>query len=323
MMMMMMMKLSSFFVSYLALFASSGVEASPTGAAGCTSGQAAVVGGHTMANPTTGSLDMGSIQVDIDGVPLSPDVARELVIGEAYALTVSRDAGFKGVLARTEGITLIPNVNTQEASVCVSPAVGITHFDNEIKTSASGLIEGEAGDSALLEVTVVISNNADEGNEYYYSAFPVSFVASAGTDAPSSAATTLAPTADATADSTAGASNETATTDPSATDAPSNTTDVTVEPSATDFPTNETTIDPSATVDPVADNVTTAPPSMMETTLPPFSPIPLTSAPSMAPVVPVTDATSNLGSSAVSVGGQPFAVLLSLGALLLGMVVAV
>mmetsp|Transcript_20203 Transcript_20203/g.36489 ORF Transcript_20203/g.36489 Transcript_20203/m.36489 type:complete len:221 (-) Transcript_20203:249-911(-) len=161
------------------------VDASPTGAAGCAIGEPAVGGAHLSYPTTTGSLADGGITAQVVESETDSSSPAMLMVGEAYFVMVTREDGFKGVLINTDApsTTLMEGVNTQEASVCTS-AQGVTHMNADLKTEAGGVIQADAPGTVNIGVTVVINNNAADGSEYYYSSFPVEFVAPDTTETP-------------------------------------------------------------------------------------------------------------------------------------------
>jgi hypothetical protein len=188
------------------------VEALPTGAAFCPSGEAAVNGPHLGADRIkTGTLAAGNITLVVLGEDVSPsDNNLNLLIGQEYTIGVRSDGRkFRGVLLRAEDRTrrpvgtlvLEPRENDsllKDATACApeAPAVGITHAGSGQKTSVSGLIrydvdaDASAQDvtGATLDVTVVIELRNGR-SEYYYTPFVLNFLTSLPTPTDSSAAT--------------------------------------------------------------------------------------------------------------------------------------
>jgi len=148
------------------------VDAFPSGAGGCDGPGVPAVGGlHTdesNGRPVVQStLADGAIEVTIGDLTLNPDSVNEIPVGEDLLIAVEAlDIGYLGVLMRlqvdgidTEG-ALLPGANTQDASVCTAPVVGITHTDNEEKTLSTGTLRvDESFSGGVLDVTVVFINS--------------------------------------------------------------------------------------------------------------------------------------------------------------------
>jgi hypothetical protein len=162
------------FVAAIAL-SPSATNAFSTGAGGCMAGQAAVGGGH-LANPNivTGTLAQGgfSVSVDAEAFPLT----ESLEIGETYSITV-QGPDFRGVLimSSSDGVSLTPTDALLQPSLACDALgfPGITHVSSEFKAEATGEFVCLAAGTHNVGVTVVVSNNNQEGSMYYYTGFPI------------------------------------------------------------------------------------------------------------------------------------------------------
>lgn len=165
----------------------SSASAFPSGAGGCAGGMAAVSRSHlTRDNLVTGTLDDADIVVSLDGVELDPTVTTDFPAGQLLTLTVTSPDEFRGVLMRVEaddatvdtsGALLEDSDLLQDASsVCAAPVVGVTHNSRAPKLTASAvLIIPEVG-GVTLDVTIVFSNSAAFGSEYYYTGFALNAI---------------------------------------------------------------------------------------------------------------------------------------------------
>ncbi|KAL3904250.1 MAG: hypothetical protein SGARI_005005, partial [Bacillariaceae sp.] len=164
------------FLSLVALAATTrSASAFSNGAGGCAPGQAAVAGLH-VANPgfVTGSLADGGITVTFDG----EDSSAALLSSEGTDVEVSSESGFRGVLIMSvdPAVGIVPVDGVQPAGACAAiGATGVTHFDPSLKEEVEAVVDCQAptGSQVLLGVTVVVSNNQNDGSEFYYSEYLV------------------------------------------------------------------------------------------------------------------------------------------------------
>jgi hypothetical protein len=183
------MRFSASIVS-LALAAGT-ANAFSTGAGGCAPGQAAVGGGHVATpNFVTGTLESAGISVTFDG-----DTAADggVLSADGTDVEVSSADGFRGVLIMSTdpavGIVSVDGVQPAGACAAVG-AIGVTHFDPSVKESVEAVVDCQApdGSQVLVGVTVVVSNNQNDGSEFYYSEYLMT-CGEASTEVP----TTIAP----------------------------------------------------------------------------------------------------------------------------------
>lgn len=156
---------------------SSSIHAFPSGAGGCSGGQAAVEGAHLTTDAVTGFLSDGGFELVVnDQFSLDPDTLTSLEIGKPYSLSIRSSGPFRGILIRMEGdgITVTPASGFQEAAVCDGDgALGITHTENSDKTGLTsiGSFEVSSTQDLGVDVTIVVSNNGQDGSEYYYNPY--------------------------------------------------------------------------------------------------------------------------------------------------------
>jgi hypothetical protein len=165
----------------------------PSQAGGCNGGKAAV--GESHLSNVNGfqelSLSDANVKIFIGTNEIQEGTRFGVLARESYPISV--EGQFKGVLIRLETeilnttVDLTPGTNAQVASVCEAPVVGITHLDNTIKSEFSGTLFAEELGGALLDITVVLQNNAT-GSIFAYGGFNILFVDTAPP------APTLAPT---------------------------------------------------------------------------------------------------------------------------------
>lgn len=275
------------------------VRASPYGASGCDGGKAAVGGAHLTGNAVTGSLAQGGFELILDNkYILVPNVPMPLIAGQSYSLSIKAEDGsfFRGVLIRMEGaagtdedeILMSPAPGYQGASVCEDIGVrGITHTGPEDQTGLTSIVEFSVPSVQELsvDVTVVVSNNAGEGSEYYYDPFVFDLVTEVTPNVPMPdtippvftppMAPTQEPTLKPSMDSTKGA--ETMAPSAATTVPPTSSPTMSSTTAATTIqPANVTTMSPTSGV--------TVPPTSTPTTLPSLevteAPPELTAAPS-------------------------------------------
>jgi len=118
-------------------------QAFPTGAGGCGTGESAATPRHGAAS---GDLRDGGYSVDID-----TDV-------NDITVTLSGEI-FRGFLIRMEDVEVdaFDDSIAQIASVCSTPAIGVTHTSRDDKTEASATFSTDGPGTYAVEVTVVES----------------------------------------------------------------------------------------------------------------------------------------------------------------------
>lgn len=117
---------------------------------------------------------------------LDPSGSTFLVPDVRYTITLraekSARSGFKGFLFRLRGrggedastaLTVIPSMksDSQELNFCGARASGISHTNNEMRTSMSIYFKIKEEGDFLLEVTVVQQNNPYPANGWGYSSY--------------------------------------------------------------------------------------------------------------------------------------------------------
>jgi hypothetical protein len=128
-----------------------------------------------------GSLDEGGLEFQLNGMTMEPNTPTEVLVDTEYVASIvaTGDTFFRGALIRLEGVDgnfdFEEEENSQIASVCSPPVVGVTHTDNDEKTILSGRVTFDATGDATFDVTAVFSNNADE-SVYYYTGFSLTVV---------------------------------------------------------------------------------------------------------------------------------------------------
>jgi hypothetical protein len=172
----------------------------PDGAGGCEGGVAAAGGSHLDSSKTilAATLFEGGIAVFVGDTQLEPSRTDEFPIGQDLPIQVVAQAvsgdpvAFKGVLIRVEAPDGVPDAfnaiiaaeNTQQASVCEAPVGGITHFNRDEKTVASGTIRfDEEVLGVTLDISVVFLNEAT-ASAYAYTRFTTNFRATTPISAP-------------------------------------------------------------------------------------------------------------------------------------------
>jgi hypothetical protein len=164
------------------------VNAFPSGAGGCAGGMAAVSGYHldtAGGRPViSGSLFKGAITVQIGSTVLNGTMlVGDFPIGQDLPLSIDASSvEYKGVLVRLEAptgvntaTTLLPGTNTKMAPVCMDPIIGITHTNNNTKSTSTGTIRfDEEVLNVVLDITVVFQNDA-EFSIYAYSRVTANF----------------------------------------------------------------------------------------------------------------------------------------------------
>ncbi|CAB9503686.1 expressed unknown protein [Seminavis robusta] len=174
--------------STLLLLACSSVSASPTGASACPGGEAAVGSTHiTAADLKNGTLEESpqGLKVQLNGADLVPGTPGIFNAGEEAEIALVGTADFKGFLFRFDAELLsdvlisfgTPEAETAEiqpASVCTGRPSGMTHTNNNPKSTTTFTVEVEAPvPDMTLDVTVVIVNSAGV-SEYYYTEYMLS-----------------------------------------------------------------------------------------------------------------------------------------------------
>jgi hypothetical protein len=188
------LKLSSattgLFCVVIGLLSSSSIHAFPSGAGGCDGGMAAVEGAHLTANAVTGTLADGGFDLIVNGqFKLEPSTLTSLELDKEYKLSIQGSGPFRGILIRMEGegITMTPESDFQLASVCDSEgAVGITHTDSSDKSELTpiGSFVVTTAQDLQVDVTIVVSNNGQDGSEYYYNSYLLETVDELPSDVP-------------------------------------------------------------------------------------------------------------------------------------------
>lgn len=190
----------------------------PTGAGGCEGDQSAVGGSHLSPLKTnfTGELFEAGLEFYLAGLELNSSILTDefptntdLEIG----ILATTDS-YRGFLIRLQVPDTTPPIDTssallptggssdpqtQIASICVAPVVGITHLNPSIKDQSTGILNiPEEADNVILDVTVVLINSPNV-TIYFYSRFLVNFrssgtVASTSTNLPTTTKSTNQPT---------------------------------------------------------------------------------------------------------------------------------
>jgi hypothetical protein len=174
-----MMKTSFLVLLVLALHFSL-LLAFPEMAGGCDRGVPSVGASHVSDLATTGSLKDGNITVTLNRIPLVN--YSTVSINQNYKLEVRSPNGFRGLLVRVTGEDFTftsDDENFQDAEACSADSnvprletiVGLSHKDNDLKNRASGDIKFILEQDFQVDITVVVSNNANDGSEYYFTSF--------------------------------------------------------------------------------------------------------------------------------------------------------
>jgi hypothetical protein len=183
-------------------------DAYSTGAGQCIGGTAAVGAPHMTSTAVSGTLQDGAFSITIGDQTSSP--APQVTTNTDTIITISISSSspqFRGALIRAsspDGVefTLEPVGDTaQAAPVCTDPGVlGVTHTSNALKSEFSGTLNAATAGTITLDITVVRSQNSQDGSFYYYSPFTVTVVDAepeidtSTTSAPVAATTTTATT---------------------------------------------------------------------------------------------------------------------------------
>lgn len=164
------------------------------GAGRCSAGQAAVGWGHFEADDVrTGQLADVGLDLQLNGVAMDANSVTDFIAGQDHTLIVTGESNFKGILIRLgapSGVdttdSLVAGANVQEAFVCQSPDVGVTHFNNAWKAGVFATLHFEEPVSDIvIDVTVVIQNSGTI-SEFYYTGFRMNAVLSRPTVSPAS-----------------------------------------------------------------------------------------------------------------------------------------
>jgi hypothetical protein len=161
------------------------VSGFPSGAGGCTGGEAAVGGVHlTRPETANGTLAQTGITVAIDGTPLEVNKTLTFLPNTDLEITIEgTDFDFKGFLMRVQAPTgydttdvILPNDDfAKVADACSAPITGITHVDSSDKPIATGVVNfPEEVDSVDFDITVVFLNDVNR-SAFAYSRFTASF----------------------------------------------------------------------------------------------------------------------------------------------------
>jgi Reeler domain len=159
-------------------------DAYSTGAGQCIGGTAAVGAPHMTSTAVSGTLQDGAFSITIGDQTSSP--APQVTTNTDTIITISISSSspqFRGALIRAsspDGVefTLEPVGDTaQAAPVCTDPGVlGVTHTSNALKSEFSGTLNAATAGTITLDITVVRSQNSQDGSFYYYSPFTVTVV---------------------------------------------------------------------------------------------------------------------------------------------------
>jgi hypothetical protein len=184
-----------------------GASAYPSGAGGCSGGQAAVQGSHLQSGYETGPLGNGGFAVILDGNTLDPAVGVSFTAGEDHTLTVT--GSYTGILVRLQadsGVDTSAALSEtssflQDASVCNAPVVGISHNSRASKSGAEIILRLDEPSDVTLDITVVLENDSG-GSIFYYSGFglravdpPETISSASGTPTPAPVTITAMPVA--------------------------------------------------------------------------------------------------------------------------------
>ena len=196
-----MMYQSVFITALVVAFISVIVRALPNGAPACTVGMATPQAPHTdpSRKPVTGTLESAGFVVKIDDVVLTADTAIELAAYQPVRMVVTSEGGeqpFRGALliASNAGVNMAGtfSLTTDDAtklkasdSCPLINADGVTHVDNELKTSVEASMTFQQNvQDLLLDVNIVVINRElfVGGSFYYWSQYKIDVA-----DSPSSA----------------------------------------------------------------------------------------------------------------------------------------
>jgi hypothetical protein len=177
-----------------------GASAYPSGAGGCSGGQAAVRGSHLQSGYETGFLVNGGFAVILDGNTLDheKDGTVSFTAGEDHTLTVT--GRYTGILVRLQaesGVDTSAALSEtssflQDASVCSAPVVGISHNSRASKNGAEIILRLDEPSDVALDITIVLENEYG-GSIFYYSGFALRAVDPPGTISSAGGTPTPAP----------------------------------------------------------------------------------------------------------------------------------
>ena len=179
----------SFIIAIISVF----VRALPTGAPVCTLGVAAPGNPHTSAgrSPQTGPLAIAGFIVKIGDVILDTNTPITVQAYQDLRVVVTSEGGeqpFRGalVIVSKPGIPILnafslttndeTKLQSQNATCAPLNADGVTHVDNEIKTSVEATLNFDQNiQELLLDVNVVVVNRivSNGGSFYYYSQYKI------------------------------------------------------------------------------------------------------------------------------------------------------
>jgi len=238
---------------------SKGVLGFPGGAGGCDGGGPAVNGSHlTRPETINATFAERGIEVFIEGNPVTPGETYGLQAGNSIEVEiVAAQNQFRGALIRLEPLAgqdviggLTPGTNASPAEICEAPVVGISHFDNLLKSSFSGTLQVDEPGETSLDITVVEINSA-ASSIYMYGGFNIVFFP------PPTSVPATAPSVGTSVPTTTFAPVASGTTAPTTTFAP--VANGTTAPTTTFAPVASGTTAPTTTFAPVAANGTSAP----------------------------------------------------------------
>ena len=195
------MMYQSVLITVFIAFISVIVRAFPNGAPECTVGMATPQAPHTdpSRQPVTGTLESAGFVVKINDVALTADSAIELQANQEVRVVVTTVGGeqpFRGALliASNAGVNMAGtfSLTTDDAtklkasdSCPLINADGVTHVDNELKTSVEASMTFQQNvQDLLLDVNIVVINRElfVGGSFYYWSQYKIDVA-----DSPSSA----------------------------------------------------------------------------------------------------------------------------------------
>ena len=156
------------------------------GAGSCIGGVAAVGGQHLQTGAET-SFEQRGIEISIGGTTVTPGQNLGLIAGDELEVVITATTNpFRGALIRlapSQGQSLLggltPGTNAKVESTCQAPVVGITHFNNETKTTFTGTLMVDALGPATLDITVVEIGTLTQ-SIYMYGGYNIVFVSQPG-----------------------------------------------------------------------------------------------------------------------------------------------
>jgi hypothetical protein len=162
-------------------------KAFSTGAGGCAGGGPAVGGLHLSKTAVTGSFTTGGLSLLVNGKKITNGGTVTININSLYSLMVDRGTKkYKGILYRLAPVGTVPktayqftpvpgNVNTEVASACSSPVVGVTHSNAILKNKVPANLKVTKVATFTLGITIVVVNSGGK-SEYYYQSYTVKAV---------------------------------------------------------------------------------------------------------------------------------------------------